>query len=68
MNCPKCGGNVEMMVDLTILCPAEMESHFSKKNLRKKEVKLYAANWGRASYFCMNKDCRWQLTPPHWKG
>lgn len=63
MKCPKCGSDVEMMVDLTIICPAEMESNFSKKNLRKKEVKLYAANWPRASYFCRNNKCRWNMLP-----
>lgn len=61
MECPKCGGSVEMMVDLTILAPSEMESDFTKKNLRKKGVKLYAVNWSRASYFCRNNNCRWGM-------
>ena len=64
MKCPRCGSDVEMMVNLTILCPAEMEGEFSKKNLRKKEVKLYAANWERASFFCKNKKCRWLMMAP----
>jgi len=58
MKCPKCKGDVEMMVNVTLFIPAEMESLLSKTNLRKKEVKLYAADWDRAKYFC--KDCRWQ--------
>lgn len=59
MKCPKCNGNVEMMVDVTILAPSEMEGQFSKQNLRKKEVKLYAVNWSKAKYFCKNSKCQW---------
>jgi hypothetical protein len=64
MNCPKCGSYVEMMVQVTMLIPAEFESLLSKKNLRDKRVKLYAANWERASYFCRNNACRWQMRMP----
>ena len=63
MKCPKCNSDVEMMVNVTILAPAEMEGQFSKKNLRKKEVKIYAVNWERASYFCRNDKCRWIMSP-----
>ena len=61
MKCPKCNSDVEIMVDVTMLIPAEMESQLSKTNLRKKEVKIYAANWGRANYFCKNNKCGWNM-------
>jgi hypothetical protein len=57
MKCPECGSDVEMMVDVTMLIPAELEGNLTKRNLRKKGVVIYAANWSRASYFC--KNCRW---------
>ena len=63
MKCPKCNGDVEMMVNVTMLIPAELESRLSKTSLRRKDVKLYAANWDRASYFCRDEKCRWQMTP-----
>ena len=62
MKCPKCNGKVEMMVDVTILAPSEMENLFSKKNLRDKDVKIYAVNWPRARYFCKSK-CGWMMGP-----
>ena len=52
MNCPECGSPVKMMVSVIILIPSEMESQLSKRNLRKKEVQVYAADWSRATYFC----------------
>ena len=64
MKCPTCDGDVEMMVDVTMLIPAEMESNLTKMSLRDKRVSLYAANWGRASYFCRNSDCGWVMRPP----
>lgn len=64
MKCPKCNGDLEMMVDVTMLIPAELESKLSKTSLRRADVKIYAANWGRASYFCKTEGCRWQMTPP----
>jgi len=63
MECPKCGSSVEIMVDVTMLIPAEMEANLSKKNIRDKRVKLYAANWERAAYFCKNGECRWMMRP-----
>jgi hypothetical protein len=63
MKCPKCNSDVEMMVNVTVLAPSEMEGQFSKKNLRKKEVKIYAVNWERAAYFCRNDKCRWFMLP-----
>jgi hypothetical protein len=64
MKCPKCNSDVEMMLDVTMLIPSELEGRLTKKSLRKKDVKLYAANWGRASYFCKNEKCQWRLFPP----
>jgi len=64
MKCPKCGNSLEMMVDVTIIIPSEMESQLSKTNLRRKEVKIYAANWSGASYFCTNKYCKWNKINP----
>ena len=58
MKCPECGGDVEMMVDVTIIIPSELEGNLTKRGLRNKDVRLYAASWDRASYFC--KNCRWQ--------
>jgi hypothetical protein len=62
MKCPKCNGDVEIMVNVIMLIPGEMEGRLSKTNLRKKEVKLYAANWEQASYFCKNDKCRWRMS------
>jgi hypothetical protein len=59
MRCPKCNGKVEMMVDVTMIIPAELESQLTKTNLRRKDVRIYAANWSKASYFCLNENCRW---------
>jgi len=65
MKCPKCNGDVEMMVDVTLLIPAELESRLTKTNWRRKDVKLYAANWDGASCFCRDDKCRWRMTPQH---
>jgi len=63
MQCPKCGSDIEMMVDVTIICPSSLEGVFSKQNLRQKAVKIYAVNWSKASYFCTNDSCGWMLRP-----
>jgi hypothetical protein len=64
MRCPKCHcDNIQMMVDVTILAPSEMEGQITKKNINSKKVKLYAANWPRASYFCQTENCGWCMLP-----
>jgi len=63
MKCPKCNGKVEMMVSVIIVAPSEMEGVLSKKNLRSKNARIYAVNWERASYFCVNKECGWTMLP-----
>lgn len=62
MPCPKCGGPLEIMVDVTMLIPENMENNITKHQLRRRDVKLYAAGWPKASYFCLNTDCRWSMS------
>lgn len=59
MECPKCGEELYMMVDVTMCIPSSMESRLSKENIRKKDVRIYAANWSKAFYYCTNPGCRW---------
>ena len=63
MKCPDCDGKVEMIVNVTMLIPAELEGQLSKANLRRKDVKLYGASWDKAAYFCKNNKCRWRFKP-----
>ena len=63
MKCPRCKGECEMMVDVTLLIPAELESRLTKKAMRRKDVTLFAANWPKARYFCKNRGCWWSMVP-----
>lgn len=59
MEYPKCGDELRMMADITITMPSSLESQLSKKNFRQKSVRIYAANWSNAFYYCENPGCRW---------
>ena len=56
MKCPKCGSSTEMMVDVIVKMPSEMESKLSKTAFRKKEVEILGVAWYKARYFCK---CGW---------
>lgn len=51
-DCPKCGKPMRMMVQATIVAPAELTSQFSKTNLRRKDVYLMGVSWDGADYLC----------------
>lgn len=50
--CKECKGDMNMMVDLTVVMPAKYESKLTKKIMASKEFKVYGASWGRATYIC----------------
>lgn len=58
--CPKCGKDLRMMVDVTMIIPATMESRLTKRALQQKGVELYAANWPRQCKLCPN--CGWSIS------
>jgi len=55
MDCPKCGTEMRMHVQVIISAPSSMEGNFSKRNIRKKEVYLLGVKWETADYIC--KSC-----------
>ena len=54
--CPKCDkqDGLTMMIDLTAVMPADMFHNITKVGLRRKEVELWGAEWGRAFISCRN--------------
>lgn len=55
--CVKCGGDVKMMVQMTIVAPGELFHNFTKANLRRKDVHSMGVNWGAADFLCQNPKC-----------
>lgn len=43
---------MRMQVQTTISCPSSMNRHFTKRNMRKKEVYFLGVNWETADYIC----------------
>lgn len=62
--CPQCNepDSIEIMVDVTMIIPARMESQISKTNIKSKDVRIYAANWPRAHYLCKTEGCGWVMS------
>ena len=50
--CPKCGHELTMMVQATIIAPARYSHELSKKNFRKKEVYLNGVSWETMDLLC----------------
>lgn len=59
--CPKCRGKARVLVELYLDIPAELEHLLSKKNLRRKDVKVMGAGWPKCRYYCA-KGCGWSLS------
>lgn len=51
-DCQKCGKPMTMMVQATIVAPADLSHQFSKANLRRKDVYLMGVSWDGADYLC----------------
>tara|TARA_Y100000031_G_scaffold48991_1_gene56191 strand:+ start:1205 stop:1393 length:189 start_codon:yes stop_codon:yes gene_type:complete len=58
MNCPHCGKEMELRVEVTIKLPARYTNLLSKKAIREKECQLVAANWEKARVICY--DCNYR--------
>ena len=52
MICPKCESDMRIMVQVTMSIPSHMEMNLSKKNISKKEVTIWGANWSAADHIC----------------
>lgn len=56
--CPKCKQMTwNINVYLHVTAPGEMYHNFSKTNLRSKDVRIAAAIWETASWWCHNSKC-----------
>ncbi len=61
MTCPQCLEDTFIkMVDIVIECPSDT-SKIDKAEMRKKEVKIIAANWSKVRYYCRN--CGYRIWP-----
>ena len=47
-----CGGELRIMVNLFLNIPFELESRLSKKNIRRKDVKIEGAGWPESKLYC----------------
>ena len=54
MVCPKCETEMKIMVQVTMSIPGYMEGNLTKKNINKKEVTIWSANWSSADHICPN--------------
>lgn len=59
MNCPKCGAELMIMVDVTVKAPAKYIGNFTKSNFRLKEFELWGVNWEKQTLYCSRPECRW---------
>ena len=55
MECPKCGKEMELTVNIEIRLPSRYLHLLSKKVIRKKECTITSADWGRSVIRC--HDC-----------
>lgn len=61
IKCPKCGGNVEVMVEAVIFVPSGAEKRVSKELIRRKDVSLTIRKNVKIPHFCKNPDCDWSM-------
>ncbi len=61
--CKKCRkkGTLRLMVSLFLDIPLELYARLSKKNLRRKDVKLDGAGWDSSRLYCAS--CGWLPEP-----
>ena len=57
MKCERCGSDTKMQVHAVISAPGELAHKLSKRNLRKKDVKLLCVLWETANFICLNTTC-----------
>jgi len=58
MKCPKCGKEMDMFVSVRMRMPSGFANHLSKQVIAKKEVKVTAVDWERASVVCTSCNYR----------
>ena len=52
--CPECKVEMTMSVSLYMVMPSSLEYKITKRDLRKKEVEIWGADWEGARYVCPN--------------
>ncbi len=57
IRCKKCGGDVRMQVQATVLAPGHMYRNLTKTNFSKKNVRFTCVNWETADFICENVNC-----------
>jgi hypothetical protein len=60
MKCQKCGSqDILVIVTAFLEIPIKMYGNLTKENIKKKDVQIRGADWGKASFLC--KDCGYMI-------
>ena len=62
--CPKCKkATWRFNLYMHVTAPASFYGNMGKRSFRRKELRIDAALWETASFFCINPKCMYHTTP-----
>lgn len=61
--CPKCGGKVRAMFEITVVTDGKYLHQFTKKAYADKATEVWGVDWSNSYVHCVN--CNWQRLPFH---